>query len=77
MKTTFDHHDTPLPTGFYNRKYNISRSTLWLYRNAGLTSIRVGTKLFIRESEFVAFLQKMNGQTVNAMSGKSPTNVSL
>ena len=49
---------------YFTQKYNTSRTTLWRYRKAGLPSISVGAKLFIRESDFVAFLQKMDGQTI-------------
>jgi len=65
MSTNFDYHDTPLPLTYYEKKYNLSRTTLWRYRNAGLPAIGVGAKTFIRESEFVAFLERMNGQTVS------------
>lgn len=66
MSTVFDHRDTPLPLSYFESKYRLSRVTLWRYRKAGLHAIGVGAKTFIRESAFVAFLEKMNGQTVNA-----------
>jgi hypothetical protein len=66
MSDTFDHRDTPLPISFFERKYQISRVTLWRYRKAGLPAVGVGAKKFIRESDFVAFLEKMNGQTVSS-----------
>ena len=69
----FDHHDTPMPIHYFKSKYAISGTTLWRYRNAGLTSISVGKKLFIREFDFIAFLQKMDGQTVNVTPLKSQT----
>jgi hypothetical protein len=31
-----------------------------------LPAVGVGAKCFVRESDFVAFLEKMNGQTVSA-----------
>jgi len=62
----FDHRDTPLPLYFFERKYGLSRTTLWRYRRAGLPAVGVGSKCFVRESEFVTFIQKMNGQTVSA-----------
>jgi hypothetical protein len=71
MKEPFDHHDTPLPLDYYGRKYGTSRTTLWRYRKAGLPAIGVGAKTFIRESDFVAFLERMNGQTVSATPLKS------
>ena len=60
----FNHSDTPLPLTFFETKYQVSRVTLWRYRRAGLPAIGVGDKVFIRESDFVAFLQSMNGKTV-------------
>lgn len=71
MITKFDHHDTPMPLAYYERKYGTSRTTLWRYRKAGLNSIGVGAKTFVRESDFVAFLERMNGQTVSAVSLKN------
>jgi hypothetical protein len=66
MKTAFDPRDVPLPLDYYERKYQISRTSLWRYRNAGLPAIGVGAKTFIRESDFVAFLERMNGKTISA-----------
>lgn len=68
MSEPFNYHDTPLPLDYFEHKYNLSRTTLWRYRRAGLPAVGVGAKCFIRESDFVAFLQKMNGQTVSAKS---------
>jgi hypothetical protein len=65
MNTNFDHRDTPLPTSYFEKKYQLSRVTLWRYRRAGLTSVVVGNKAFIRESEFVEFLYRMNGLAVS------------
>lgn len=70
MNASFDPKDTPLPLTFYEAKYNVSRVTLWRYRRAGLPAIGVGDKVFIRESEFVRFLEKMNGKTVPAEPNK-------
>ena len=64
MSTNFDHHDTPLPLSYFENRYNLSRTTLWRYRKAGLPAIGVGAKSFIKESDFVAFLERMNGRTV-------------
>ena len=66
MNTPFDHHDTPLPLPYYEKKYSLSRTTLWRYRKSGLPAIGVGAKTFIRESDFVAFLERMNGLTASA-----------
>jgi hypothetical protein len=71
MSAPFDHHDSPLPLDYFERKYNVSRTTLWRYRKAGLPAVGVGAKCFVRESDFVAFLEKMNGQTVSAAPLKS------
>ena len=70
MSTNFDHRDTPLPLPYYEKKYSLSRTTLWRYRKAGLPAIGVGAKSFIKESDFVAFLERMNGQSVSAAPGK-------
>ncbi len=67
---TYDPRDLPLPLDYYGRKYNVSRTTLWRYRKAGLPAVGVGAKCFIRESDFVAFLEKMNGQTISAAPNK-------
>ncbi len=69
MTTAFDHRDCPLPLSYFERKYGLSRVTLWRYRRAGLPAIGVGAKTFVRESDFVTFLQRMNGQTVPAKAG--------
>jgi hypothetical protein len=71
MSAPFDHRDTPLPLDYFERKYNVSRTTLWRYRKAGLAAVGVGAKCFVRESVFVSFLEKMNDQTVNATPLKS------
>lgn len=73
MSATFDHHDTPLPQEFFERKYGTSRVTLWRYRRAKLPAIVVGSKVFIKESDFVSFLERMNGKTVSAAPLKSET----
>ncbi len=66
MNTPFDHHSTPLPQDYFERKYGTSRVTIWRYRRAGLPAIVVGSKVFIREKASCEFLEKMNGQTVSA-----------
>lgn len=66
MNATFDYHDTPMPLDYFKRKYAVSNSTLWRYRRAGLKSVKIGMKCFVRESVFVAFLEQMNGKTVPA-----------
>jgi len=73
MLTTFDHRDTPLPLSYFEAKYQLSRVTLWRYRKAGLPALGVGAKTFIKESDFVAFLERMNGKTASAMPLKVPT----
>jgi len=66
MSAPFDLRDTPLPLEYYERKYQLSRTTLWRYRKAGLSAVGVGAKCFVRESDFVAFLQRMGRQTISA-----------
>jgi predicted DNA-binding transcriptional regulator AlpA len=58
MSTHFDCRDTPLPLTYYEKKYGLSRTTLWRYRKSGLPRSAVGAKSFIKESEFVAFLER-------------------
>ncbi len=66
MKKPFDPKDTPLPQLHFEKKFDVSYPTIWRYRKAGLEAIVVGGKVFIRESDFVAFLERMNGKTVSA-----------
>lgn len=58
MKTS--PQDLPLPAEYICRKFNISRTTLWRWRRAGLSAQGVGAKLFIRESEVAAFIERMS-----------------
>ena len=71
MTTGFDPKDTPLPLDFFERKYSLSRTTIWRYRRAGLPAVGVGAKCFVRESDFVAFLERTDGQTVSAAPFKT------
>ncbi len=59
--------DIPLPADFICRKFNISRTTLWRWRRAGLPAQGVGAKIFIRESAVAAFIQRM-GDAENAIT---------
>ena len=68
---TFDPNCTPMPMSYLQRKYRFSRTSGWRYACAGLPVIRVGSKVFCRESDFVAFLERMNGQTVPATRADS------
>lgn len=70
IQTKFDPQDCPLPLDFFERKYQVSRTTIWRYRTAGLPALGVGAKTFIRESDFVAFLEKMHGTTISAAPSK-------
>lgn len=67
----FNHNDCPLPLDYFEKKYRLSRTTIWRYRRAGLPGLGVGAKVFIKESDFVAFLQRVNGQTISAASNRS------
>jgi len=71
MNITIDLNDTPLPQDFFERKYGSSRTTLWRYRKEGLPVIKVGAKIFIRESDFISFLERMSGKAISAASLKS------
>ena len=61
-----DPRDTPLPLDYFEKKYRLSSTTLWRWRRAGLPAVGVGAKMFIRESDFCAFLARMNGTMVSA-----------
>jgi hypothetical protein len=69
----FDPRDTPLPLDFFERKYGLSRTTLWRFRRAGLPAVGVGNKVFVKESDFAGFLERMNGKTVSAAPLKGQT----
>lgn len=62
-----------MPLDFFLRRYGISRTTVWRWRKNGLPTLQVGAKIFCFESDFILFLQKMDGQTVNATRLKSQT----
>ena len=47
----------PLPLEFFLNRYGISRTTAWRWRTRGLPTLRVGSKIFCRESDFVTFLE--------------------
>jgi hypothetical protein len=59
-----------MPLSYFEQKYSLSRVTLWRYRRAGLPALGVGAKTFIRESDFVAFLERMNGRTLPAQPNR-------
>jgi hypothetical protein len=77
MYKPFDYRDTPLPQRFFETKYAISKVTMWRYRRAGLPALVVGSKVFIKESDFVAFLERVHGQSIAAPPYQRPTKVSL
>lgn len=70
--TAFDPKDTPMPMPHLRRKYQFSRTTGWRYERAGLQVIRVGSKVFCRESDFVAFLERKSGQTTAKSQTQEP-----
>jgi len=45
-----------MPADYICNKFNLSRTTLWRWRHAGLPAQRVGAKLFIKESDVIAFI---------------------
>jgi hypothetical protein len=67
---TFNPNDCPLPLDYFERKYGLSRTTIWRWRRAGLPAVGVGSKTFVRESDFVGFMAKMNGSTISAASNR-------
>lgn len=68
MTQTYDPKDCPMPLDFFLQRYGISRTTAWRWRKNGLPTLRVGSKIFCRESEFVHF---MEAQTTNHQTGGS------
>lgn len=65
MNKTYDPKDYPLPLDFFLNRYGISRTTAWRWRANGLPVLKVGAKLFCRESAFVAFLKQQNDHQVD------------
>lgn len=57
MNQDLDHKDCPMPLEFFLHRYGLSRTTVWRWRKNGLATLRVGAKIFCRESEFVRFLE--------------------
>ncbi|MGA2660830.1 MAG: hypothetical protein ABSH34_25375 [Verrucomicrobiota bacterium] len=57
-----------LPLNQFSEKYGLSRTTIKEYQRLGLPVLQVRRKIFISESAFVEFLQKMSGKTVSALA---------
>jgi hypothetical protein len=57
MTPAYDPTDCPMPLDFFLRRYDISRTTVWRWRKNGLPTLRVGAKIFCRESDFVHFME--------------------
>jgi len=55
--------DTPLPAEFYQRRQNVSRTTLWRWEGLGLRILHVGGKRFIRPSDWTNFIESQHVQT--------------
>ncbi len=45
-----------MPASYILRKYEVSRTTLWRWRRAGLPVLQVGAKLFIKEGDIAQFI---------------------
>lgn len=54
--------DCPMPADFICRRLNISRTTFWRWRKAGLPVLTVGGKLFVRETQVIHFMERMSQQ---------------
>ena len=52
--------ETPMPHTYLLKKYDLSRTTFWRWRKAGLPCQTVGAKLFVRESDIVRFIADQN-----------------
>ena len=70
MSAAYDPKDCPLPADYICRKFNLSRTTLWRWRRAGLPAQSVGAKLFVRERDVIEFIARMSGTTVSAAPSK-------
>jgi hypothetical protein len=57
MTQAFHPKDCPMPLSFFLDRYDISSTTAWRWSKKGLPVLRVGAKLFIRESDWVRFLE--------------------
>lgn len=64
MKASVIQHldDLPLPAAYYERRQNLSRTTLWRWEQLGLRILHVGGKRFIRPSDFAAFLETVHSR---------------
>lgn len=54
---SYDPKDCPMPLSWFQRRYSISRTTAWRWRQAGLPTSQVVAKVFCRESDFVRFVE--------------------
>ncbi len=60
MTQLHDSKDGPLPLDFFIKNYGISRTTAWRWRKLGLPTLKVGAKIFCRESEFLRFMEEQS-----------------
>lgn len=65
MNTSIAHTgaEVPLPCSYIQKKFGLSRTTLWRWRCAGLPVQQVGAKLFIKESDVVRFIAEQDAKT--------------
>lgn len=57
MSPSCFHRDNPLPAAVIRQKYELSEETLSLWSQHGLPLLRVGSNVFVRESEVVRFIE--------------------
>lgn len=70
MPAPFDPSDVPMPAGYIMQKFGLSRTTLWRWRSAGLPAQGVGAKIFIKESDVVAFIAAQSEKSAATEGGK-------
>jgi hypothetical protein len=55
-------NDTPLPTSHFQRKYGVSRTSLWRWEQLGLRILHVAGKRFVRPSDWCAFIESQDAR---------------
>ena len=71
--------EIPLPAAYIQKKFGLSRTTLWRWRREGLPAQQVGDKLFIKQSDVTKFIaeQDAKAKAVTVPSNSDPLLPSL